>query len=395
MSDAVSTNPKASIVVIDDERGTLELTRLVLTRYGYAVRCAENADEGIELISRTNPELVLMDYMMPGKDGLTALREIRQRFPDSYVVMFTGKGSEELAVELMKSGAAEYVVKPFNSKNLIAQLDNALKLRSIELDNRQLQQEHVRLVGEIDGWNRELQKRVQEKTEALNKAQSEIAQSEKLAALGYLSAGMAHEIRNPLNSIALFVQLMLQGDPGSEQREYLNKILKEIERVDAIIRKLLDVSRRTRRMVDNVMLDQVVETVLTTFTLQLETAEIQVRRDYESSLVPIKADPAELDQIVTNLLLNALDAMPQGGELSVQVCQENGRVAFRITDTGAGIAPGMTEQIFDPFFSTKAHGSGMGLPVVKRIAAFYQGRVVLEESRPGKTVFLVDFPVAG
>src|SRR6185369_7184288 len=200
-----------------------------------------------------------LDYMMPEMDGLSALREIKAHFPYTYVVMFTGKGSEEVAVELMKNGASEYLLKPFNNRDLLDRLDNVLRIREIELHNKALQKEHERLLQEIEKWNQDLQKRVREKTEALQKAQSEIAQSEKLAALGYLSAGMAHEIRNPLNSIALFVQLMSHNVLDPEQLDYLGKILKEIDRIDSIIRKLLDASRRTRTISSCVQIDQVID----------------------------------------------------------------------------------------------------------------------------------------
>ena len=292
---------KASIVVIDDDTHILELIELILAKRGYGVFTASSARAGIEIVAEMQPELVLLDYMMPEMDGLTALREIRTRFPNTYVVMFTGKGNEEIAVELMKGGASEYILKPFNNRDLVDRLDNVLRIREIELHNKLLQEEHIRLLKEIDNWNQELQRRVQEKSEALQKAQSEIAQSEKLAALGYLSAGMAHEIRNPLNSISLFIQLMRQSTVDPEQLDYQGKILKEIDRIDDIIRKLLDASRRTRTIADNIYIDRIIDNALEVFSPQIEAGKITVSRSYGSSLPPIKADPTELEQIFTNL----------------------------------------------------------------------------------------------
>ena len=346
----------------------------------------------MRIIAERLPELVLLDYMMPGMDGLTALREIRTRFPNTYVVMFTGKGSEEIAVELMKGGASEYILKPFNNRDLVERLDNVLRIREIELHNRSLQQEQVRLLQEIDNWNQDLQKRVREKTDALQKAQSEIAQSDKLAALGYLSAGMAHEIRNPLNSISLFVQLMRQNTVDPEQLDYQGKILKEIDRIDAIIRKLLDASRRTRNITGDISMDRVIDNALEVFSPQIETGKISVTRSRGDALPAIKADAAELEQIFTNLFLNALDEMPAGGHLDIQTCVENGRVIVRVGDSGGGIPAETLPCIFDPFFSTKARGTGMGLPVVQRIARIYEGNIIVEKTSPSGTVFRIDFP---
>jgi signal transduction histidine kinase len=392
MNETIPQDHKASVVVIDDDIHILELAALILSRRGYQVFTASTASAGMEIIAAQMPELVLLDYMMPEMDGLSALREIRTSFPDSYVVMFTGKGSEQIAVDLMKGGASEYILKPFNNRDLVERLDNVLRIREIELHNRSLQLEHVRLLQEIDNWNQDLQKRVREKTDALQRAQSEIAQSEKLAALGYLSAGMAHEIRNPLNSISLFIQLMRQNTTDTEQLDYQGKILKEIDRIDDIIRKLLDASRRTRTITNDISIDRVIDNALEAFSPQIETGKIRVTRSYCDAIPPIKADPAELEQIFTNLFLNALDEMPAGGQLALQICEENRRVVVRVGDSGGGIPADILPFIFDPFYSTKLRGTGMGLPVVQRIARIYEGNIVVEMTSSKGTVFRLDFP---
>lgn len=392
MRDSTLSDTKAKVVVIDDDRNILDLTSLILSKRGYQVFTAPTARTGIEIIAAHAPELALLDYMMPEMDGLSALREIRSRFPATYVVMFTGKGSEEVAVELMKNGASEYLLKPFNNRDLADRLDNVLRIREIELHNKALQKEHERLLQEIEKWNQDLQKRVREKTEALQKAQSEIAQSEKLATLGYLSAGMAHEIRNPLNSISLFIQLMSHDTLDPEQLDYLGKILKEIDRIDSIIRKLLDASRRTRAISNNVQIDQVIDSALDVFLPQIETGKIKVERRYHGVPPPIKADPGELEQIFTNLFLNALDEMPGGGRLEIEITAENGMVTVKVGDSGKGITVEALPNIFDPFFTTKTRGTGMGLPVVQRIARIYEGDIMVEKTSPEGTIFRLDFP---
>ena len=386
---------KIPVVIIDDDRNILELTSLILSKNGFQPYIADSAHEGFELISGHSPQLVLLDYMMPDMDGLSALQQIKSRFPDVYVVMFTGKGSEEVAVELMKNGASEYILKPFNNRNLVERLENVLRIREIELHNRELQKQQEHLLFEIEQWNLELQKRVREKSEALHNAREEIVQSEKLAAMGYLSAGMAHEIRNPLNSISLFVQLMRQTTTDHDQLEHQTKILKEVERIDAIIRKLLDASRRTRAISSNVHIDQVIDKVIEAFSPQIETRKIEVDRRYHCIPSPITADPTEIEQIFTNLFLNAMDAMNFGGRLAIEVLEMDERVIVRVGDTGSGIAGEVLPNIFEPFFSTKNRGTGMGLPVAQRITRMYEGSMEVESSSPEGTTFRIEFPVSG
>lgn len=395
MRDSVRPYIKAKVVVIDDDRNILDLTSLILSKRGYQVFATSTAHDGIELIAAHSPELALLDYMMPVMDGLSALREIKSRFPATYVVMFTGKGSEEVAVELMKNGASEYLLKPFNNRDLADRLDNVLRIREIELHNMALQKEHGRLLQEIEKWNQDLQKRVREKTEALQKAQSEIVKSEKLATLGYLTAGMAHEIRNPLNSIALFVQLMSHNLLCPEQLEYQGKIIKEIDRIDAIIRKLLDASRRTRAISCDVRIDQVIDNALDIFLPQIEAGKIKLERRYHGVPPLIKADPVELEQIFTNLFLNALEEMTGGGLLEIEIIAGNGKVMILVGDSGKGIDSEALPNIFDPFFTTKSRGTGMGLPVVQRIARIYEGDIMVEKTSPEGTVFRIEFPVCG
>jgi hypothetical protein len=249
------------------------------------------------------------------------------------------------------------------------------------------------LLAEIAAWNRELEDRVQEKTEALQKAQTEIVQAEKLATLGYLSAGMAHEIRNPLNSIALFVQLIKSGLEDTEKGEYVDKILKEVDRIDGILRKLLDASKRPKFEIKEVQIDRIINSTLQVFKLQTELHKIEVVRDYRRIPPAIQADAAELEQIFTNLFLNAIHEMPAQGTLTVQLDHDESDIIIKVADTGKGIPKEHLPNIFDPFFTTKNSGIGMGLSVVLRIVKNYHGKIEVEKSDNNGTTFRVAIPM--
>lgn len=382
------------IIVIDDERMILDLTAMVLQHRGYEVFTADNALDGYEIIQREQPAVALLDYMMPKVNGLTALREIRQRFPATYVIMFTGKGSEEIAVELMKAGAADYVLKPFSNANLIDRIDAVLRLRTIELRNFELLEEREKLLAEIAQWNRELEHRVVEKSLELERAHAEILQSEKLAALGHLSAGMAHEIRNPLNSIGLFAQVLRSAvDHDPEMISYTEKILNEVERIDDILVKLLATSRRSPFQLRSIHLQDVITQVVASFEEQAKAQHVELLTELSGFPPAILADGDELAQIFTNLIANALFEMRDGGQLAIRMEHDERSISVTVSDTGKGIPAENLSKIFDPFFTTKEKGTGFGLSVVLRIVKTYGGSVRAESEPGGGSRFVVSLPL--
>ena len=383
------------ILIVDDEHMILELTSMVLSSRGYQVYVVDNALDSYDLIAKEQPALVLLDYMMPKVNGLDALKEIRKRFPDTYVIMFTGKGSEEVAVELMKAGASDYILKPFSNTKLVERIDSVLRVRSIELQNRELVQEQERLLDEIERWNRELEERVKEKSSELEHAHHEVLLTEKLAALGHLSAGMAHEIRNPLNSISLFAQVLktgLEGEP--EMQSYSDKIINEVERIDAILVKLLSTSKRSNFQLRPIYLDEIIDASLQTFMEQLQAQHVVLTRNIMKGSPSILADADELGQVFSNLFANALFEMKAGGDLGVSLEYDDRGVLITVSDSGSGIPEEHLNKIFDPFFTTKERGTGFGLSVALRIVKTYSGRINVESKTGRGTTFQIWLPLA-
>ncbi|APG26497.1 hybrid sensor histidine kinase/response regulator [Syntrophotalea acetylenivorans] len=382
------------ILVVDDETLILDLAVMLLTTRGYEVITAQNGEECLELVAQEKPPLVLLDYMMPGMDGMTTLQEMRKRFPDTYVIMLTGKGNEQIAVDVMKAGAADYILKPFSNQDLIDRIENVLRIRRIEIHNRELRVDRERLQGEIESWNRELERRVEEKSFELEQAHAEILQAEKLASLGHLVAGLAHEIRNPLNAISLFGQMLKPAlAHDAEKVGYVDRLLGEVDRVDNILVKLLASSSRSRGTAEPVSLRQVIDGVLKNFSEQFETHNIELDKNLERGLPTITADPAEIELIFTNLFTNALYEMREGGKLGIRLARKQELIQIEVSDTGQGIPPQNLSKIFDPFFTTKTKGTGFGLSVVLRIVKTYNGHIKAQ-SEPGQgTVFQIEFPV--
>jgi hypothetical protein len=383
------------ILVVDDEKIILELTSMVLRSNGYEVLTAESGARGLEIVERETPAVVLLDYMMPGMDGMTALRRIRERFPSTYVIMFTGKGSEEIAVELMKAGASDYILKPFSNQDLIDRIDNVLRIRRIELHNKELREERERLLHEIEQWNQELARRVEEKSRELERAHAEIVQAEKLAALGHLSAGMAHEIRNPLNSINLFAQILKSGlSDDAENASYTDKIMNEVDRIDDLLVKLLEASKRPRFELKPVDIADVIDRALAGFEALASAQKVTVEKEYVSVPPPILADASEIEQIFNNLFVNSLYEMQEGGKLGIRLSHDEQSIFVSVSDTGGGIPQENLKRIFDPFFTTKNKGTGFGLSVVLRIVKTYSGRISVDSVEGKGTVFHLQLPMS-
>lgn len=382
------------VLLVDDEEVILELTALLLRKRGFNVLMARNGEECIRRVAEHQPALVLLDFMMPVMNGLDALKQIKINYPDTYVIMFTGKGSEEVAVELMKAGASDYLQKPFSNKNLQDRIDSILAIRKVELENHELHKEREFLQREIEEWNRELEQRVVIKSRELEMAHKEIIQSEKLATLGHISAGMAHEIRNPLNSINLFAQI-LQSAPelDAENRMYVDKISQEVERIDQILLQMLAASKGQGKQRVRVNLEAIIHKVLKDAKIQIGAQNISVECSLDSDAPMIEADPIEVEQIFTNLIGNALFEMPDGGRLGVVLTSDAEKLSVKISDSGQGIPTENLSRLFDPFFTTKEKGTGFGLSVVLRIVKGCGGKISVE-SRPGEgATFIVELPL--
>jgi two-component system NtrC family sensor kinase len=252
--------------------------------------------------------------------------------------------------------------------------------------SRSLAEAHAENRGLLDG----LERKVEERTAALKEAQRQVVETEKLASLGQLSASIAHEINNPLSGILTFSRLLIknleEGPVGEPTRhasiKSLKLIARETERCRVIVRNLLDFARSKPPEVKEVDLDEVFREALSLTAHKLELTGIAV----ESSLsgeARLAGDFGQLRQALVNLVLNACDAMPQGGRLRVGTrVREGGELEAEVRDSGCGIPPEALQKVFDPFYTTKEMGTGLGLPVVRGVAEKHGGRIEIE-SEPG------------
>jgi PAS domain S-box-containing protein len=233
----------------------------------------------------------------------------------------------------------------------------------------------------------------------LKELESKVRQADKLAALGTMAAGMAHEIKNPLSSMKVLSQLMpLKFDDPEFRGKFQEIMPKEISRIDRIVENLLGFARASAPKFEKVKIESVLDETLDYFSSQLETAKVKLAKKVEK-LPEVVADAAQLSQVFSNLVLNAIQAMPGGGQLSIEalpgktVDGEVVEVTVSFTDTGCGMAPEQLNKLFEPFFTTKYGGTGLGLTISHSIIEGHGGSINVKSS-PGKgTTFMVSLPV--
>jgi len=250
---------------------------------------------------------------------------------------------------------------------------------------------------DLTQWGQTLERRVEERTRELRETQDQLVVSEKLASLGKMAAGVAHEINNPLTTILINTHLLLER-PGrdAEEGETMNLIADETIRCAAIVRGLLDFARLTPSQAAPTDINDVVERTLLLLEKQALVRNIRIEKVLDRTLPPIEVDKNKIQQVFSNLAINACEAMPRGGTLVVasRMSRDGTLIEITFTDTGVGISKENIPRLFDPFFTTKSFGTGLGLAVSYGIIR-QRGGTILVRSEVGKgTVFTVRIPLA-
>ncbi|BCR06654.1 two-component sensor histidine kinase [Desulfuromonas versatilis] len=251
---------------------------------------------------------------------------------------------------------------------------------------------------ELKLWASTLETKVDERTQQIQQIQSKLVRSEKLASLGELVAGIAHEINNPLTGILMFAS-MIQNDERVDPslQDDMEIIVRETQRCANIVRELLDFSRESVPQKKLESVTRIMEKTLALVRHQPAFHDIEILQNYGGPLPEVMVDPNQIEQVFMNILINASQAMPTGGTLSIstRLHPDGEFVTTRISDTGCGIPPEHLERIFDPFFTTKGHkGTGLGLSVSYGIVENHGGQIDIE-SEPGRgTTFSIQLPLA-
>jgi len=241
--------------------------------------------------------------------------------------------------------------------------------------------------GEVHGYIR----LIQDVTE-MKKMEEQMMHSEKLASLGRLTAGIAHEIGNPLTSVFSFVQILKDIEQEEFKKESLETIYFHINRIGEILKQLSGFSKMPTVELRKWNINNLIETSLSLIQYDKRAKDITIMRDFSPGLPEITTDGGQLSQVFVNLILNAVDAMPEGGILTIRSGRNNGNISISFEDTGIGIERENITRIFDPFFTTKEKGTGLGLAVSYSIIKKLNGSMTVESEVKKGSRFKITLP---
>lgn len=401
------------ILIVDDEEAIRFTFRALLEAEGHEITTASTAAEARDLLAREPFDVLLLDLMLPEESGLSLLKSIRESETEVSAVMVTGYPDLSTAVEALKEGAYDYFTKPITRQSLLAVVDRAAERKHLLSEKRRLEQENTEYqkslerkvaqrTSELQDSERRYRDLFEERRQAyddLKEAQGRLIQSEKLAAIGELAAGIAHEIRNPLSAISNSVGVLRRDlEVEGDDRRLLEVVFEESQRLAGTVADFLKYARPRPIQKSTQEIRVILEDLLLLLSRDHRNSDrVRVESSYEEGLPPVEIDATQTREAVWNLLVNGLEAMPEGGTLSVSVGRSRGAVPpaveVSISDTGGGISTGERERIFQPFYTTKPTGTGLGLATVQRIVEGHGGSVHLE-SDPGKGCsFVLRFPL--
>jgi len=500
------------LLLIEDNPDHILLTKKILEESSgdYRVDAVGEAQEGLKRINEDEYNIILCDYRLSDLSALDILKKIRENGQDLPFIVVTAAGSEKIAVELMKQGAYDYVVKDAsysdtlpavvkkslevynarkekrrleeeikNQKVFLEQIINSLNypfyvinldykvvltnqaakeqgileggycyqlthkldkpcegehfcpLREVIRTKKPIQVEHIhydkdgnKIYVEVYGdpifekrgsviqmieydiditERKKAEKELENAYSQLKKTQEELIQSGKMAAMGQLSAGISHELNQPLTGIKGFAQAaLLDLENDNPLREDLRRIVEQADRMDKIIKNIHFFARKSEFKMEEIDINQPIEDTLMLLTEQLRVRNIRLNKLLALDLPKIKGDTNQLQQVFLNLITNARDAVdslknPNGGEITVRTLLSEDRKNIEIIfqDTGCGIPKENLGNIFNPFFTTKSPegGIGLGLSIVYRIIENHKGRIEVESEVKKGTLFKITLPL--
>jgi len=350
---------KSKILIVDDEADTVELLKKRLRFEGYDTLEAYDGAECLKQATAGNPELVILDVMMPDMDGYEVCRRLKSNKSTAHipVLMLTAKRELESKIKGLDVGAHDYLAKPFDYKELSARIKSLLSMET---------------------------------------AKEKLVQEEKSEALDHMMDELAHELRNPITSIGGFARRvhenLAEGDPN---RKYLQIIISEVARLEKMVKNLIELKTSGISYREPANVNDLIGEVIEQFQQRHALQDIEIKVDLMGNLPLLPVDQDHIKLALANILQNSIEAMQGVTEKTLVITSkiETDHVEIQISDTGKGIPRDRIKNIFDPFSTSKTSGPGLGLTFALKIIQEHRGSISVE-SAPGKgSDFTIKLPI--
>ena len=429
---------QARVLVVDDDPILLTQMKHLAGRFVTEIRVANDGAEGLETWRQWQPDVIVTDIFMPRMDGLLMSKAIKAEDPDAQIIVITADKENGSLREALAIGVERYITKPIDMHLLADAIRKCVRDRKTT--------EELRLTRQVAALTEALREQLEERKRAeealhkekaeqrvlierLEEAHNQLLQSEKMASIGQLAAGVAHEINNPvgyinsnLGALQQYVATLLrlikayekhEGELSPATREALNALKEEgdlaylrqdigdllsesvdgLQRVKRIVQDLKDFSHVSETEMQWANVENGLESTLNVVWNELKY-KAEVVKDY-GGIPEIECIPSQLNQVFMNLLVNAAQSIQERGVITLRTRQSGDNIYVEIADTGAGIPPQILNRIFDPFFTTKpvGTGTGLGLSITHGIIRKHNGRIEVD-SAPGRgTTFRITLPI--
>jgi len=375
------------VLVADDEPDMLRFLRSQLAPHFQVIE-AVDGNQAFEKACQFLPDIALLDMMMPEKDGLQVCRELRARTSTKRIpiVLLTARADEETKLQSLAAGASDFLAKPFSTTELHVRIKNLIEAHEYQ---RQLARQNQILEATL---------------EQLKETETQLVQSEKLASLGRMSAGIIHEINNPLNFAKTATHILKRNAkqlPAEEKEEFedtLKDIEEGIDRVRIIVSDLRSFTHPNTEMFEDVSIRNLITSTLRFLSHEWkDRVEIEQKFDEDAT---VWGNRHQLIQVLINLMQNSIDALKKKEfttdkpHIEIAGFRQGDRFLLVIRDNGPGIAPENVSRIFDPFFTTKdvGEGMGLGLSICYRIVEAHKGRITVKSELGKFSEFTLEFP---
>jgi len=366
------------LLLVDDEDNFRQTLAKRLAKKGILPEQAENGEKALSILEKKEMDVVVLDVKMPGMHGIEVLHHIKEKYPGTEVIFLTGHAATQDGVDGIKRGAFDYLSKPVEFEHLLSKIKQA----------------HEKVVREEEKLR---------EAEFRKKMKQQMATTEKLASLGTLAAGVAHEINNPLaiiNESAGWLKLIINRKemaqmPRKQDFEMaLNKIETGVDRAKRITHQLLGFAKKDDSVLVEINFRDMANEAAQLVHREAMNKNIEIVQEIEPDIGTIWSDPYQLRQVLINLLTNAIHATGSGGKITLMIEALNGEINLTVQDNGQGIPAENLDKIFEPFFSTKppGKGTGLGLFVTRGIIEKLCGTIEVKSRLGHGTRFCIRLP---